>query len=72
MDHTEQMANDYKETLRMGLETRTNMLLYTCIYMVHRDGFVHSSVVQYSQHTSTVPESARDTLTLSVSRQTSD
>ena len=68
MERTEQLAEDYEQALRLGLNNNTNIQLYMCVYMVHRDGTVQSSVVQFSPHTPVVPETAVETLTLTVTR----
>ena len=68
MERTEQLAEDYEQALRLGLNNNTNIQLYMCVYMVHSDGSVHSSVVQFSPHTPALPETAVETLTLTVTR----
>jgi len=69
IDRSEQVSNDYEEALlHHGMDTATNIQLYMCIYIVHTDGTVHSSVVQFSQNTAGMPESPLDNITMTVTR----
>ena len=64
----DQLASDYDDALRSALEQTATVQLYMCAYIVHSDGTVESSVVQFSPNHNDIPENSNGDLVLSVSR----
>ena len=65
---SEQLTIDYDEALRSSLTRTANIQLYICAYIIHTDGTVESTVVQFSSNNNEIPEDPSEDLVLSVSR----
>ena len=64
----EQVAMDYDEALRSSLTQTANIQLHMCAYIIHTDGTVESTIVQFSPNHNDIPEDPSRDLVLSVSR----